>query len=223
MKIHQIFFPFKEGDSIETIPRYHKQVQNTQTKCQEFNYEYKLWNLEEIENLIMTDFNDYYSLFKNFRYKVQMVDFARYCILSKFGGIYLDCDVTFTRNIDEFFELELFFAKWANDKRNLPYIAVIGSLKPNNKIFESIILECRKSYNQKVDMDIYKKWRCRFVFQTTGHFVVNRVIKLEKLDKNKILRDCLYIQHRLTKKKWEIVGKWDAPFSDINDSDWMNQ
>jgi len=219
--IHQIFFQFGDKELAE-IPRFAKQVQKTKEMCHKFNYEYKMWNLEEIENFIKSEFSEYYELFMNFRYPVQKVDFARYCILYTFGGVYLDCDVSFNRQIDEFFNYEIFFAKWANDKRQLPYIAVIGSLQPQANIFLKILTESKKSYYEKINIKIYDTWKCRFVFHTTGHYVVNRVIRQLKLDKEKILIDCLYIHHRISKNKWEYIGNKESPFFDINDSDWMD-
>ena len=40
-----------------------------------------------------------------------------------------------------------------------------------------VIKEVERSYYEKEKMDIYHKWRARFIFQTTGHYAVHRAIK----------------------------------------------
>jgi mannosyltransferase OCH1-like enzyme len=65
-------------------------------------------------------------------------DIARYEILHRFGGVYVDCDMEPRRPIDELMNAELFAAwetdgKWVNN-------AVIGS-KPGHPLLASLIRE----------------------------------------------------------------------------------
>ena len=53
----------------------------------------------------------------------------------------------------------------------------MGASNLNETIFTEIIEECKKSYNKNVNKDIYKKWKGRFIFQVTGHYMINRVVK----------------------------------------------
>ena len=65
-------------------------------------------------------------------------------------------------------------------------------------------------------MDIYDKWKGRFVFQTTGHYMLNRVLKKHK-DIPKL--DILTIN-----SKNGTVIQGDAPlFEDFNVSYWFSK
>jgi mannosyltransferase OCH1-like enzyme len=68
-------------------------------KCQESwlknfgNFEYKFWNDEQIDDLIKTDYPEYWNLYQEFPIHIMKIDFVRLCLMHKFGGIYADLDV----------------------------------------------------------------------------------------------------------------------------------
>ena len=223
MLVHQVFLPFAPANlTLEQLPVYARQVEITRQNCIKFGYQYKMWDLEACEQLLTDHFPQYLQLWEDFEklgLPVMRVDFIRYCIILKHGGTYIDCDVALVDRIDNF-DREVWFAKWRNCKRNLPYIAVMGG-KPGNKLIQEIIVECHKSFYPKAEMEIYKKWKGRFVFQTTGHYVCQRVIKRNKLKPEEILIDCLYISHQKSKRVIEYIGDISAPFHDLNYSYWF--
>ena len=49
--------------------------------------------------------------------------------------------------------------------------------KKGEKLFLEIAEESKRSFYEKVKDPIYKKWKGRFVFQTTGHRMLERVLK----------------------------------------------
>lgn len=57
------------------------------------DFEYKLWNDEEIDNLVKESYPQYYSMYNEFPLHIMKIDFVRFCILHKFGGIYADLDM----------------------------------------------------------------------------------------------------------------------------------
>ena len=62
-------------------------------------YTYMFWNDNDIDNFIQTQFPSYYKLFCDFDKDVILkVDFVRYAILYKFGGIYADMDFFCNKN-----------------------------------------------------------------------------------------------------------------------------
>ena len=115
---------------------------------------------------------------------------------------------------DELFDKELFFVHWDNDKKRLPYNAIMGS-KEKNELFKSIMCECEKSFYEKRNIEIYGEWRGRFVFQTTGHFMLERVMKTEKIDKDKYFLNILKINN-----KGKIITGDNVLFEDENLSTW---
>ena len=53
---------------------------------------------------------------------------------------------------------------------------LLGTQK-NNSLYADILEHCEESYYAKRKQSIYKTWKGRFVFQTTGHFMLQRVLK----------------------------------------------
>ena len=103
-------------------------------------------------------------------------------------------------------------------KKKLPYNAVMGSHR-EQIIFLDILKECERSYLEKSKMVVYDTWKGRFIFQTTGHHMLERVMKAKKIDKNKYFHDCLYV---LNPDKGEsVIGEIDKSlFLDSNASVW---
>lgn len=209
-KIHQIYHSFKKGVELQDIPVYRRKVGATIEFCEEHNIPYKMWN-EDMCNQLINKYPEYKELYDTFRYKIQKVDFIKYLILYDEGGIYIDCDVSPVIELDKLFKMEQFFVRWNDCKRKLPYNAVLGS-KSKNPLYKDIMSEVFYSVEAKNRQDIYKKWVGRYVFQTTGHYALQRVLKkypkVEKLD-------IMYIRSKGKK----IVGE-DAMFHDDNASIW---
>ena len=219
--IHQIYGIFNDGIDWRDIPKYRDNVEATQEFCKLHNYEYKLWGLKECQELLNKEFPEYIELWNDFRYPIQRADFIRYCILYQFGGLYIDCDIRPVKNLESVFKDKLFFVHWANDKDKLPYNAVMGSHK-GQKLFLDIMEECERSYLEKSKMDAYKKWKGRFIFQTTGHRMLERVMKQQKINKNKYFHDCLYIDNP-DKKGMSAIGTMnESLFFDSNASVWYD-
>ena len=212
--IHQIFWSFDEKKTIEDFPNFLMNTQLTKIICKDQNIEYKLWNEEDCNNLIQSDFYTFQELWDDFIYPIQKVDFIKYCILHRYGGIYLDCDVKPYKPFSELFEKEFFFCHWNDDKKKLPYNAVMGS-QEKNKLFRYIMCECERSFYEKRNIEIYGEWKGRFVFQTTGHYALERVMKQEKIDKDKYFLDIIKIN-----TKDRVVKGENYFFEDDNVSAW---
>jgi hypothetical protein len=72
---------------------------------------------------------------------------------------------------------------------------------------------CKESYYEKRKQEIYKKWKGRFVFQTTGHYMLQRVLKKHKIS------DFLNIL-KVHTKSGKIVQGPNPLFEDSNASVW---
>ena len=217
--IHQIYGLFDDGKDISEVPSPENPIflintQFTEIICKDQKIEYKLWNKEDCDNLIKSDFYLFQELWDDFFYPIQKADFIRYCILYKYGGIYLDCDIKPYQPFSELFEKEFFFCHWHDDKKKLHYNAVMGS-KPKNELFKVIMCECEKSFYEKRNIGIYGEWKGRFIYQTTGHHMLERVMKQEKIDKDKYFLDILKIN-----TKDRVVKGENIFFEDDNISSW---
>ena len=156
-------------------------------------------------------FPQYRKLYEQFRYKIQKIDFIRYCIIYLHGGIYLDCDIQPIKDFTHLFDLDYFFVKNPiPPNQGVIYNAIFGS-KPNNEIFLDILREVERSTYEKQKLDIYKKWKGRLVFQTTGQYMLKRVLGLIPL---------LNIISVDNKTKGRTYNNPDGLFLDYNTSEW---
>ena len=212
-KIHQVFLRFKDGKDLKDIDIFMKQKTITDTYCNDNNVDYKLWLEQDCIDLLQR-YPQYIDLYNNFRHEIQKVDFIRYLILYDEGGIYIDLDICPINSIDELLKNDIFFVRWNNDKRKLPYNAVLGSIA-KHPVYDNILSHLIESYEAKSKQEIYNTWTGRFVFQTTGHFMLNRVLKkypqVRKLDILKI-----------HDKGGKIVMDKCPVFEDYNASIWYN-
>tara|TARA_R100000655_G_scaffold31166_1_gene62574 strand:+ start:6351 stop:7043 length:693 start_codon:yes stop_codon:yes gene_type:complete len=212
--IHQVYGVFNDGKKLEDIPIFNHQVKRTIEYCTRYNINYKMWN-NTMCNELINKYPQYKELYDNFKQPIQKADFIRYLILYDEGGIYIDCDVCPIGDVFILFEMNEFFVRWNNDKKQLPYNAVIGSVA-HNELYENIFKEIIKSVQEKDKIDVYQKWKGRYVFQTTGHYMLQRVLKkypnVKKLDILKI--------H--TKGGVDVIGDVCPIFEDFNASLWYN-
>ena len=214
--IHQIFFNIGKGE-LKDIQPFYKCYQHNKKYCQKNKIQYKLWSRKQIEKLLEKQKNkEFKKLYYDFEFDIMRIDFGRYLLLWNYGGIYIDLDICIIQNksIQSLFEKDYFFVRWNDDKRKLPYNAVLGTQK-NNSLYKDILDHCKESYYQKRKQKIYKTWKGRFVFQTTGHYMLQRVLK-----KNKI-NNFLDIMKIHTKSGKIVQGK-NPLFEDDNASVWYD-
>ena len=62
------------------------------------DFEYRFWTDEQIDELIQIHYPQYYDMYSNFPVHIMKIDFVRFAILHKYGGIYADLDVFCYRN-----------------------------------------------------------------------------------------------------------------------------
>ena len=90
--IHQIWINFNQGSKYDTKPPDLYQTYASLTRSLNTDYKYKLWNETDVLNLLKTDFYWLIDTYHGYVYDVQRTDMARYLILYKYGGIYIDMD-----------------------------------------------------------------------------------------------------------------------------------
>lgn len=182
--IHQVFWPFK-GKELNEIEAFRQSVDETKRFCSEYNYEYKMWDLKDCEELIVENYPQYIGLWGYFRYDIQRCDFIRYLILHSYGGFYVDCDVYPIQNLDSLSDnnqqgYQAVFTSWNDDKDKKPYNAVMGSVK-NNKLFMKICNDIEVRTTEKQNIKMYDTWKGRLVFHTTGHHMLKRHVPKEDI------------------------------------------
>ena len=64
------------------------------------DWQYMFWNDEDLENLIKTDYPWFYDTYKGYDKQIKRVDAARYFMLHKYGGMYVDMDYECVNNFE---------------------------------------------------------------------------------------------------------------------------
>jgi mannosyltransferase OCH1-like enzyme len=210
--IHQIFIDIGKG-SIDNVAdgRFKQSKEMTIQYCNKHGYKYYFWTEEKINELLNKIANEYLNFYNNLRHPIQKIDFTKYIVLYYYGGIYFDLDINILPNksIEHLFNINPLIVRWTNS--NLPYNAILGCYK-KSPVFLEIIKHCQIDYEEKSKLKIYNIWYGRFVFQTTGHFMLRRALKKCNINN---YQDILHINS----KGKEFVSP-NPIFFDTNTSVW---
>ena len=61
-----------------------------------------LWSREESEECVKINEPAFYDTYLNYKYNIQRIDAVRYCMLKRFGGLYVDLDMEPVKPVDPF-------------------------------------------------------------------------------------------------------------------------
>tara|TARA_R110000823_G_scaffold78164_1_gene178218 strand:- start:186 stop:929 length:744 start_codon:yes stop_codon:yes gene_type:complete len=182
MIIHQVYGLFKDGKPMNDL--FTAGSTKWREYCDRNGHIYKLWNAEQCEELVNT-----YSEVKNYyydvKYSIMKADIIRFLILYNFGGIYSDLDVFPNKNVIEIDESILTLCTYPNKKADID-IELISSQKYNKDLYKFITEYIPKMIIEKDNIEQYKKWKIRYVFQTTGPRSFMRFLKLNKIQYNTV-------------------------------------
>lgn len=64
------------------------------------DYEIKIWDVEEVNDIIKKNLPEFYETFLEITPWISKCDFARFCVIYIYGGIYSDLDFYCSKNID---------------------------------------------------------------------------------------------------------------------------
>jgi mannosyltransferase OCH1-like enzyme len=74
------------------------------------NYDFKIWNDQsDLDCLVKDHYPRYWNLYQAFPVHIMRIDFARLCILHKFGGIYADMDMFCYKNFEHYLTKDIMF------------------------------------------------------------------------------------------------------------------
>ena len=109
-------------------------------KTQFSDYEFIMWNdKDDIDNFVKIHYKEHWNLYRAFPFHIMRIDFARLCILHKFGGIYADMDVFCYKNFEHLLTNEVYFLEKITDSKLLPF-------------FEKLFFWGKHSFNN-IDLD----------------------------------------------------------------------
>jgi hypothetical protein len=145
------------------------------------SFEFKFWNdKEDIDGLVKDSYPRYWEMYHSFPAHIMRIDFARLCILHKYGGIYADMDVFCYRNFydlltrADFFILEEPFGHIGVENAlmasvvNNPFIASVME-----KVSENMVKNLTKPKCDYID----EKLKNVILFESAGQGLIAEMLK----------------------------------------------
>lgn len=74
---------------------------HTQIK-RKIKFTFKSWGDEQLEKFISDEFPWFLDIYNSYPYNIQRIDVARYFVLRKYGGLYIDLDIGSRRDVTDF-------------------------------------------------------------------------------------------------------------------------
>lgn len=131
------------------------------------DWKYKMWSMEECRQLIEEKYNYFLKTYDSYKFDIQRCDAARVFILNEVGGLYIDTDICFYKNIESLINdnVTLFYEyNRSDDKKNEKYITNAIMYNNNSLFFNKLTKQLtfyKKNYNEETDDRIK-------VLKTTG-------------------------------------------------------
>ncbi|MCD8178554.1 MAG: hypothetical protein LUE98_14480 [Tannerellaceae bacterium] len=170
--IHQVW----EGRTEPKIPIRLKILAES-WKNQNPSWEYHLWNGDEMEDLVKTQFPDLLKRYKNFRYNVQRWDMIRYMILYHIGGVYADLDTECYKPIDDLLENKKFCFGEEPPEHNIYTNIGIKKFWGNAFMASSKQNEGWSFVISEIENAVIKRPRYNVVLDTTGPLRISKISK----------------------------------------------
>lgn len=87
------------------------------------DFQYVYWTDDDLRNLVKDQYSEFLELYDSFKYHIMRVDFARFCILHSYGGIYADLDVYCYKNFYNLMRKDLYilesWSEWEKVQNSL--------------------------------------------------------------------------------------------------------
>jgi mannosyltransferase OCH1-like enzyme len=186
--LHQIFMSVN-GSKIQDYPIYIEGQKKWLKWCKKHKYKYNYVTGATIQEYYLTDpkIRDFYN---NLKYDWQRIDFAKYLIINKDGGVYIDLDIHPANkknkiNLAQLFEYnEYIIGVWYDKKKEklTPSNSIIYFSKKNK--LNSLIKYSMEQTLLKSSMPVYDTWIKRYMLHTTGVRMFIRWVNKNKIKYN---------------------------------------
>lgn len=184
-----------------------------------------LWGDDEAEQLVKNHYPYFYNMYMAFPFHINRIDFVRFCILHRYGGVYADMDM---------FCYEDFFNDLTNDcyvveslmHRETVQNSLMASV-PNHEFFAECMFKCKELFDSGNVVHDKSNITCResndYVLEVTGPRLLSEVYAANK-QKVSVLPAELYNPNYLTfnsniKTKHMLTGRWGKEMMDIKSAE----
>jgi hypothetical protein len=185
------------------------------------DFEHKMWNdAEDIDNFVRDYYPQYWQLYSDFPAHIMRIDFARFCILHFYGGIYTDMDVFCYQNFYDELDSEvcLLPAPYGEQSTNGEYLIENALMisTPKHIFFKMCMEESYKIFYEQINKFSiqypFNRFQQLMIGNVAGPVLVNNVYTKQKKDV-KILNPLIYNNHGLSydksyRTKHLLTGIW---------------
>ena len=177
LMIHQIYGLF--GDNKPMNDLFKESNKKWKAVARKNGYGYRLWDMKACDHLI-NKFPQFKKMYNSVRYPIMKADIMRFLILYKYGVLYSDLDVLPLQPKYSFHKLSFcvyYYTPMDKDKikNTKPDMEMIYSPKGNEWLL-NYIYHIEKQIKAKSKVKIYKTWKVRYIFKTTGPKSLKRYI-----------------------------------------------
>lgn len=141
--IHQIWFDLGKGNA----PLEPNGTESMKTYCKNNNLEYKLWSQKEADDIIENMSARIQNIWKHLPHAITKVDFFRYILMYKIGGMYFDIDFHCIKTLNNLQIQDCCFLceEWPfSFKNGSLHNGVLICKSPNHPFWIEIFLEIEK-------------------------------------------------------------------------------
>lgn len=136
------------------------------------DFEYKFWTDEDLRNLVEEKYTPLLKLYDSFPHHIMRVDFARFCILHAYGGIYADLDIYCYKNFYNLLKRDLYIVEsWKEWEEKVQNSLMISS--KNNSFWEKCIIFSSMNYNPNQEFLIDYK---NFILHSFGPKLISKIL-----------------------------------------------
>ena len=217
---HQIWFQF--GQEYKDVPLNYKEYTDELLKLHP-GWEHVLWNERTVENMLAENYPLFLPIWKSYNVIIKKHDSARFFILHKYGGVYVDHDFFPLKNIESALgSCEFVVGNHENRELVVPNNAFMGATPGN--------VYLQYAHNELAKPRIAEK----FVIEATGpmflrntleEFIVNHKPKGFKIYSPKYFYPNHYSEQRLANVTKELLLK-KLPFCylfQLYDASWWEE
>jgi len=99
------------------------------------DFQYMYWTDDDLRNLVKEQYSEFLELYDGFPHHIMRIDFARFCILHSYGGIYADLDIYCYKNFYDLLKRNLYIVEsWGDWGEKVQNSLMIST--PNQEFWE---------------------------------------------------------------------------------------
>ena len=116
-------------------------------------YQHIFWTDDMLRDLVKNDYPQYLEMYEDFPVDVFRIDFSRFCILHKYGGIYADLDFYCYQNFYKELDADIYILESQKEWGEVAQNSLMSSC-PQNSFWMLAMEKCKEKYYELVDTDL---------------------------------------------------------------------